>query len=203
MPVLEGQQGTLKSTACAVLGGPWFSDALPDVGGGKDVVQHLRGKWLIEVGEMHAMSRAETTLLKSFITRQVERYRPSYGHFEVEEPRQCLFIGTTNREAYLKDESGGRRFWPVKTGKINIDGLIEDRDQLFAEAVHLYRAGEPWWPDRQFEQAHIKPQQDARYEADAWQETIVDYLKGHTKVTIGKVAMEALGFDRARIGRAD
>jgi predicted P-loop ATPase len=203
MLVLEGQQGTLKSTACAVLGGPWFSDALPDVSGGKDVIQHLRGKWLIEVGEMHAMSRAETALLKSFITRQVERYRPSYGHFEVEEPRQCLFIGTTNREAYLKDESGGRRFWPVKTGDIDFDGLIEDRHQLFAEAVHLYWAGEPWWPDWHFEQAHIKPQQDARYEADAWQETVVDYLKGHEKVTIGKVAMEALGFQTARIGRAD
>jgi predicted P-loop ATPase len=203
MMVLEGPQGAMKSSACAVLGGPWFSDALPDVAGGKDVSQHLRGKWLIEVGEMHAMNRAETTLLKSFITRQVEKYRPSYGHFEVEEPRQCLFIGTTNREAYLRDESGGRRFWPVKTGTIDLDGLAEDRDQLFAEAVHLYRLGEPWWPDRAFEQQHINAEQARRYEADAWEDPIAEFIATKTKVTIGEVAQGALFFDKSRIGTAD
>jgi len=204
MMVLEGPQGALKSSACPVLGGPWFSDALPDVSGGKDVSQHLRGKWLLEVSEMHAMGRTETTLLKSFITRQVEKYRPSYGRFEVEEPRQCVFIGTTNREAYLRDESGGRRFWPVKTGIIDIDGLAEDRDQLFAEAVQLYRIGEPWWPDRTFEQQHIKQQQQARFEADdAWEDLITDFVATRTKVTIGEVAQGALFFDKSKIGTAD
>jgi predicted P-loop ATPase len=203
MMVLEGPQGAMKSSACAVLGGPWFSDALPDVSGGKDVSQHLRGKWLLEVSEMHAMGRTETTLLKSFITRQVEKYRPSYGRFEVEEPRQCVFIGTTNREAYLRDESGGRRFWPVKTGIIDIDGLAEDRDQLFAEAVQLYRLGESWWPDRIFEQQHIKQQQEARFEADAWEDLIADFVATRTKVTIGEVAQGALFFEKARIGTAD
>ena len=203
LPVIEGPQGILKSTACRVLGDEYFSDSLPDISTGKDASQHLRGKWLIEVSEMHAMNRAETAQLKAFITRQQEQYRPSYGRGQVDEPRQCIFIGTTNKDTYLRDETGGRRFWPIRAGKIDIAALERDRNQLFAEAVVRYREGAHWWADNDFEQTHIMPQQAERYEADVWEENITDYLKGAHKVTVGQIAREALHIETQRIGTAD
>lgn len=213
MLVLEGPQGARKSTACGILAGAWFSDSLPDLrSGGKDVAQHLNGKWLIEVAEMSALDKAEAAALKAFVTRTVERYRPSFGRSEVIEPRQCVFVGTTNKAAYLRDETGGRRFWPVVVGTIDTDALAHDRDQLFAEAVAAFNDGEKWWPDAAFEVAHIKPEQDARYEADAWEEAVGTYLaeivkanadKAKHRVTVMQVAVHALGFDKPKLGTAE
>ena len=203
MLILEGPQGTLKSMACEAIAGNWFSDNLPDVRESKDLSQHLQGKWLIEVGELSALGKAETTTLKAFITRRTERYRPSYGRREVIQPRQCVFIGTTNAEVYLKDASGGRRFWPVKTGSINIDTMAGDRDQLFAEAVHLFKSGVNWWPNKDFEAKYIKPEQDARYVADPWTEKITTYIENLSRVTVGMIAKDALFIETPRLAMRD
>jgi predicted P-loop ATPase len=186
MLVFEGPQGELKSSACRALAEPWFDDNLPDVTS-KEASQYLRGKLLIEVSEMHAFSKVESTHLKAFLSRREERYRPPYGRLEIFEPRQCVFAGTSNRDAYLRDDTGGRRFWPLRCGTINLDRIYEDRDQLFAEAVCAFRKGENWWPNRQFEREHIAKEQLARYEEDPWDEKILELLQDFRRgqLTIG------------------
>jgi predicted P-loop ATPase len=132
----------------------------------------------------------------------IPAHRVSYGRKEVIQPRQCVFIGTTNKAAYLRDETGGRRFWPVRVGSVDTGSLARDRDQLFAEAVSLYRGAAQWWPDASFEAQHIRPQQDARYEADAWEEAIGGYLAEKSKTYIGTVAKEALFIETNRLDTA-
>jgi predicted P-loop ATPase len=205
--ILEGpEQGMQKSKMCETLvGEEYFSDQLPPIEH-KDASQHLRGKWLIEMPEMHAYTRAEISKYKEFMTRRIERYRPTYARKDVIEPRQCAFIGTTNKMVYLRDETGNRRSWPVATGEIDIEALERDRDQLWAEAVHLFRGGVHWWPDRIFEREHIRPQQEARFESDPWEPLIKKYLdrlidqavKAQPsyvpETTVLKIAVNVLGY---------
>lgn len=204
MPVLEGPQGILKSQACRVLAGNYFSDSLPDLGA--DYVRismHLRGKWLIEVSELSAFNKTEATKLKAFLTTQVEQYTPKFAHREVSEPRQCVFVGTTNDDQYLRDATGGRRFWPVHCGMIKLDDLKRDREQLFAEAVVAYQNGAQWWPDPQFETDYIKPVQETRLETDAWDKPVSDYLLGKTETTLYDVAFMGLGLPNSTIRTAE
>ena len=204
--VLEGPQGAMKSTACRVLAGKWFSDALPDLTHADPVrlSMHLRGKWLIEIAELASFNASETEIIKAFATRTHETYTPKYGHNEVTEPRQCLLIASTNQSSYLHDETGARRFWPVTVGDIDIPGLRAARDQLFAEAVHLYRAGAKWWPDRKFEGTHIAPEQAARFEEDAWEGVIEEWLNDPDRFsdtfTIIAIAQGALRMEAQKIG---
>ena len=114
VPILEGAQDKGKSTAIELLFTPWFSDDLAELGT-KDAAMQVRVAWGIEIAELASMTRGEIERVKAFITRKVDRFRPSYGRRVIEVPRQSVFIGSTNSEAYLKDETGGRRFWPIRS----------------------------------------------------------------------------------------
>ncbi|MCB9943469.1 MAG: hypothetical protein H6851_07595 [Geminicoccaceae bacterium] len=171
--ILEGRQGTGKSTALASLMPDirWFADQIADLGT-KDSAQDIRGKWLIEISELSAMRRGEIERTKAFVSRGVDHYRPSFGRWSKDFPRQCVFAGTTNDDAYLVDETGNRRFWPVRVGRINIVALNTDRDQLWAEAIAAYRSGEPWWLDKEMEHLAAAAQAE-RSVRDPWHEDVI------------------------------
>lgn len=207
MLVLEGPQGAKKSQACEILAEKYFSDELPDLGGDPiRVSMHLKGKWLIEVAELSSFSRPDAARLKSFLSARVEQYTPKFGRYEVRQPRTCLFVGTTNEDTYLKDPTGGRRFWPLKCGDIDLDSLRRDRDFLIGEAVDLWQGGTQWWPDPKFEDEYLKPLQETRYEGDAWQAPLREYLNDQmisAKLSLMDIAKGALFMERARFPMAD
>lgn len=140
--VLEGNQGERKSSvARALASDAWFMDNLPDLKD-KDAMLNLQGKWLIELAELAEVKRADFNQVKAYLSRRVDTVRAHYGRLVSDIPRQSVFIGTINEGQYLKDPTGNRRYWPVKVGMSDTDGLKAVRDQLFAEAVHVYRKGE-------------------------------------------------------------
>jgi len=193
MPILEGPQGKGKSTALEILAHPWFGNT-DFVMGDKDSMAVMQGKWLYEIAELDSFNKADTTRVKSFVTRQFDEFRPAYGRRILKIPRRVVLVGTTNQYEYFKDGTGNRRFWPIKCmEQINLEGLRAMRDQLFAEAVVLYRAGALTYPTRAEQDELITPEQDAREIADAWEEGIFQYLEkgGPDLVPIDRVS----GFD--------
>jgi predicted P-loop ATPase len=174
--VLEGAQGRGKSTVLRILGGEWFSDIELDLSN-KDSMSNIRGKWLHEFGEMGSIARAEASRQKSFLSRQVDEFRPSYGRREIRCPRQLAFAGTTNEWQWNKDATGGRRFWPVAVGdQINTAGVAAIRDQLFAEAMHCALAGERYWPDAEEQRTLFDDEQLAREAPEAFCELLAAWL---------------------------
>ena len=185
--ILENEQGTLKSTLWRVLASDaWFSDSLPDFHS-KDAAQTLRGKWIIELGELAALARSELEAVKRFLSSTSDYYRPSYGRRAQDFPRENIFVGSTNREAYLKDDTGNRRFLPVKlTQSCDIPALQRDRDQLWAEAMHALQRGDTWHMPASLEGAAAAEQAE-RYEQDPWEESVLTYVRGLSEVTSKQV----------------
>jgi predicted P-loop ATPase len=202
VPIIEGQQGLGKSSAARVLFEPWFSDELADLGG-KDAAMQTQGAWLIEISELDAMSRSEVSRIKAFVSRAADRFRPPYGARVIESPRSCVFWGTTNSDAYLKDETGARRFWPIKAGRIDVEGLAGVRDQLWAEADRLYGAGAAWWIVNPEAQCIAVGEQTARYQGDPWDELIAAYLETVTDVSVAEILSDVIHMGADRWSQTD
>ena len=177
--ILEGPQGLKKSMALGTMAHPWFTDEIADLGS-KDSAMQTRGVWIIEIAELDSMTRSEVGRIKAFMSRSTDRFRPPYGKRLIESPRQCVFAGSVNHSTYLRDETGGRRFWPVSCARILIDDLARDRDQLWAETVVRFRTGSNWWLDSAELNRAAEREQADRYEGDPWDELIANWLKRHS-----------------------
>jgi predicted P-loop ATPase len=182
MPVLEGTMGTGKSSFLKMLGDPWYS-ALPEAFGSKDFFQGIQGQWLIEVPDMTGFSKREHTQIIAVITTQTDRYRASFGRRTQDHPRQCLFTATSETSDYLQDSRGIRRYWPLRCQGINLDALHSQRQQLFAEAVALYKAGAKW---HEMPGSTLAEQTERRNE-DPWREKVLAYCQPRTEVTTADI----------------
>lgn len=161
---LIGPQGIGKSTLVKTMGGEWFDDSLTSIEG-KEGMEQVRGKWLIEFGELTNYKKSTSEAYKAFISKQEDSYRPAFGRKVEIYPRQCVFFATTNESAFLKGDTGNRRFWTVECdrGEITKDvwsQLDEERGQLWAEAVQRYREGETLYLPRELEKAARQRQED-------------------------------------------
>lgn len=141
VPILEGVQGKRKSTFIEILARSWFSELEGDLHDRKQLVEKMQGAWILEIPELQGFSKAEVTTIKGFVSARKDKVRMAYARRAMEYPRQCIFMGSTNDSEYLKDSTGGRRFWPVacSVGEIDTGRLARNVDQLWAEAVTLYR----------------------------------------------------------------
>ena len=178
--ILEGPQGIKKSTALKIISDPWFTDEIADLGS-KDAALQTRGVWVIEIAELDSMSRSEVGRVKAFISRTTDRFRPPYAKRVIESSRQCVFAGSVNLATYLRDETGGRRFWPIACGVIRVDELARQRDQLWAEARVRYQNGESWWLDTAELNESAAQEQASRFEGDPWHEPVLTWLQHPTE----------------------
>jgi predicted P-loop ATPase len=206
MPILEGMQFRGKSTALRILGGKWFGDTPIDLNN-KDAYQLIQGRWLYEIAELDAFNRSESTRIKAFISSQEDRFRAPYDRAPKEWPRHTVFVGTTNQDEYFKDQTGNTRYWPWKVEEgdhINLDGLAEVRDQLFAEAVALYQRGERWHPTRDEQQRLFEPEQADREIADPWQSLISKWLRGsmEDRVSVNAILTDCLKIEPGKLDSA-
>lgn len=183
MPIIVGPQGIGKSTFLNVLGKEWFSDSLTTFEG-RDAAELIQGVWIVEVGELTAMSKQETNYVKQFLSKKEDIYRKPYGRNTERFPRRCVFFGTSNESEFLKDQTGNRRFWPIDAGinspkKSVWEDLPKEVDQIWAEAYVYYLLGEALYLPKEIE-ALAEMAQDYHSDSSSLEGLIEDYLE--TKV---------------------
>lgn len=172
MPILEGAQGIGKSRSLqALVPAEWYVDGefKPD---DKDFLLAIRGRWLVENGELHGLNKSAQEAIKRFLSCQFDVVRPPYHRDSIDIPRRCVMVGTTNEAEYLSDPTGARRFWPIKCRRADVEWIAAHRDQLWAEAVAMYRSGSNWhhMPDE------AQAEQEARRVSDPWEAPILRWL---------------------------
>lgn len=179
MLILSGKQGVGKSTIIRLLGKEWYSDSLTTVSG-KEAYEQLQGVWILEMAEMMATRKADIEATKHFLSKTEDIYRVAYGRRTSRFPRQCIFIGTSNEHEFLRDKTGNRRFWPVdiyqqepiKNVFKEFEGEV---DQIWAEAVELFKAGEQLYLSGEEEKEALR-QQEAHSEESAKAGLVQEYL---------------------------
>lgn len=203
--ILAGPQGYGKSTFFGALAGrPWFKDTAIDLRN-KDAYIAIRGAWIYEMAELASMRPRDAETVKAFLSAQVDTFRPPYGQFEVSQPRQCVFVGTTNEPSFLNDPTGARRFWPAEVKRApSILEVTRDRDQLWAEAVVAFRAGERWWLEVNESDELIEAQEQYKHE-DPWlpkiERWIADRPHDPKGITAEIILNDALDMDSDKQGK--
>jgi predicted P-loop ATPase len=189
--ILEGLQDIGKSTVFSILGGEWYSDDVAELGT-KDAALGTRGKWILEFAELDSIARATPSKIKAFFSRATDHFRLPYDRRAGDFPRECIFSGSVNHPAYLRDETGGRRFWPIGCGRIDLDALRRDRDQLWAEATVRFKQGERWWLDTPELVSAAEVEQSERYDDDPWEGPITTWLEARTDTSISEILSGAI-----------
>lgn len=209
--ILVGPQGKGKSTVFETLTSEaWFSDSGIDLAS-KDAFMTLRRVWVLEWPELETMMRARADgAVKAFISSRNDTYRPTHGRMVLKKPRHCIFVGTTNDDEFLADPTGNRRYWIIKVpGAIDLARAAEWRDQLWAEAITAYRAGEPWWLTKA-EDEELRTFQTQFVERDAWEHAVLEFLRTTTRIVTTDMLLEeciqrpllsCTSGDRRRLGR--
>jgi putative DNA primase/helicase len=202
--ILEGSQGIGKSRACRALFSPeWFSDNLhPDLSS-RDAPISLAGVWGVELSEIQHFIRNDRNVIKAFLSRQVDRYRPVNGKFVIDVPRQSVLIGSTNQSFYLDDDTGNRRIWPVACAECRVEWIEKNRTQLWAEAAMREAAREAIFIDDNDTSRTIEQAQSQRMVEDMWADPIADYLVGRTVIRLSSVLADGLGLSRSQQSRAN